>query len=95
LGAFGEKLRKQREQRGISLDAISTTRKISPRMLRAIEDEHFDQLPAAFSTKICRAYAARSASMRRDVSDYLAALRESRFIPNHPAQLSQFRRGRG
>jgi len=33
LGAFGEKLRKQREQRGISLDAISTTTKISPRML--------------------------------------------------------------
>jgi hypothetical protein len=79
LGAFGEKLRKQREQRGISLDAISTTTKISPRMLRAIEDEYFDQLPGGvFNKGFVRAYARQvGLDEEETVSDYLAALRES------------------
>ena len=79
MGAFGEKLRKQREQRGISLDAISNTTKISPRMLRAIEDEHFDQLPGGvFNKGFVRAYARQVGLDEEEaVSDYLAALRES------------------
>jgi hypothetical protein len=79
VGVFGDKLRKQRELRGISLDAISTTTKISPRMLRAIEDERFDQLPGGvFNKGFVRAYA-RQVGLDEDdaVSDYLAALRES------------------
>jgi len=51
LGAFGDKLRKQRELRGIELDAISNTTKISTRMLRALEEEHFDQLPGGVFNK--------------------------------------------
>jgi cytoskeletal protein RodZ len=79
VSAFGEKLRKQREQRGISLDAISNTTKISPRMLRAIEDEHFDQLPGGvFNKGFVRAYARQvGLDEEETVSDYLAALRES------------------
>lgn len=79
MSAFGEKLRKQREQRGISLDAISNTTKISPRMLRAIEDEHFDQLPGGvFNKGFVRAYARQvGLDEEETVSDYLAALRES------------------
>jgi cytoskeletal protein RodZ len=79
VGAFGEKLRKQREQRGISLDAISNTTKISPRMLRAIEDEHFDQLPGGvFNKGFVRAYARQvGLDEEETVSDYLEALRES------------------
>jgi cytoskeletal protein RodZ len=79
LGAFGEKLRRQREQRGITLDAISTTTKISPRMLRAIEDEHFDQLPGGvFNKGFVRAYARQVGLDEEEaISDYLAALRES------------------
>ena len=58
VGEFGEKLRKHREQRGIALDAISNTTKISTRMLRAIEEEHFDQLPGGvFNKGFVRAYA--------------------------------------
>lgn len=79
LATFGEKLRKQREQRGLSLDAISTITKISPRMLRAIEEEHFEQLPGGvFNKGFVRAYA-RLVGLDEDeaVSDYLAALRES------------------
>src|SRR6202046_2730730 len=82
LGTFGEKLRKQREQRGIALDAISNTTKISPRMLRAIEEEHFDQLPGGvFNKGFVRAYA-RIVGLDEDeaVTDYLAALRENQVL---------------
>jgi cytoskeletal protein RodZ len=92
LGAFGEKLRKQREQRGIELDAISNTTKISTRMLRALEDEHFDQLPGGvFNKGFVRAYARHVGLDEQEaVSDYLAALRESQvqdqqILPNFRA----------
>jgi hypothetical protein len=79
VGAFGEKLRKQREQRGIELDTISNTTKISTRMLRALEEEHFDQLPGGvFNKGFVRAYARQVGLDEAEaVSDYLAALRES------------------
>jgi hypothetical protein len=79
VGTFGEKLRKQREQCGISLDTISTITKISPRMLRAIEDEHFDQLPGGvFSKGFVRAYARQVGLNEEEaVADYLTALREN------------------
>jgi cytoskeletal protein RodZ len=75
LGAFGEKLRKQREQQGITLDAISGTTKISTRMLRALEDEHFDQLPGGvFNKGFVRAYARQVGLDEQEaVADYLAA----------------------
>jgi hypothetical protein len=79
LGAFGEKLRKQREQRGLALDAISNSTKISTRMLRALEDEHFDQLPGGvFNKGFVRAYARQVGLDEEEaITDYLAALRES------------------
>ncbi len=79
MGAFGEKLRRQREQRGVELEAISKTTKISVRMLRALEEEHFDQLPGGvFNKGFVRAYARHVGLDEEEaVSDYLAALRES------------------
>ncbi|MGA8271522.1 MAG: RodZ domain-containing protein [Candidatus Sulfotelmatobacter sp.] len=79
MGVFGEKLRKQREARALSLDAISTTTKISIRMLRAIEDEHFDLLPGGvFNKGFVRAYARQIGLNEEEaVSDYLIALREN------------------
>jgi cytoskeletal protein RodZ len=79
LGAFGEKLRKQREQRGLALDAISNSTKISTRMLRALEDEHFDQLPGGvFNKGFVRAYARQVGLNEEEaITDYLAALSES------------------
>jgi cytoskeletal protein RodZ len=79
VGVFGEKLRKQREQRGLELDAISNTTKISTRMLRALEDEHFDQLPGGvFNKGFVRAFARQIGLNEEEaVADYLAALRES------------------
>src|SRR5580704_11198992 len=84
LGAFGEKLRKQREQQGIGLDAISDTTKISTRMLRALEEEHFDQLPGGvFNKGFVRAYAREVGSNEEEaIADYLAAMRESQLREN-------------
>ena len=79
MGAFGEKLRKQREQRGIALDALSNTTKISTCMLRALEDERFDQLPGGvFNEGFVRAYARQvGLNEEETVADYLASLREN------------------
>jgi cytoskeletal protein RodZ len=79
VGVFGEKFRKQRELRGLELDAISNTTKISTRMLRALEDEHFDQLPGGvFNKGFVRAYARQIGLNEEEaVADYLMALRES------------------
>jgi len=101
VGTFGEKLRKQREQRGISLDTISTTTKISPRMLRAIEDEHFDQLPGGvFSKGFVRAYARQVGLNEEEaVADYLTALRENQIqsqtvLPNFGSAAAKSATGR-
>ncbi len=79
MGAFGEKLRKQREQQGIGLDAISGTTKISTRMLRALEEEHFDQLPGGvFNKGFVRAYARQVGLNEEEaVADYLDAVRQT------------------
>jgi hypothetical protein len=84
LGVFGEKLRKQREQQGIELDAISYTTKISTRMLRALEDEHFDQLPGGvFNKGFVRAYARQVGLNEEEaIADYLAAVRENQSREN-------------
>ncbi len=79
MGVFGEKLRRQREQRGIELEAISNTTKIGTRMLRALEEEQFDQLPGGvFNKGFVRAYARHVGLDEEEaITDYLAALRES------------------
>jgi cytoskeleton protein RodZ len=77
--SFGEKLRKEREQRKITLDDISSTSKISTRMLRALEEEHFDQLPGGiFNKGFVRAYARHvGLDEEQTVSDYLAAAEQT------------------
>ncbi len=79
MAEFGEKLRKQREQRGITLEAVSNTTKIGTRMLKALEEERFDQLPGGvFNKGFVRAYARQiGLDAEEAVNDYLAALRES------------------
>ena len=58
MGSFGERLRREREMRGISLDEIATATKISTRNLRALEDEKFNLLPGGiFNKGFVRAYA--------------------------------------
>jgi len=45
MGSFGEKLRRERELRGVSLREISDATRISVRFLRALEEGRLDTLP--------------------------------------------------
>ena len=58
MANFGEALRKERESRGIALDAVSGATKISLRHLNAVESDSFEQLPGGlFNKNIVRNYA--------------------------------------
>jgi cytoskeletal protein RodZ len=76
VGSFGDKFRKERERQGIKLEDVSNSTKISSRMLRAIEDEHFDQLPGGvFNKGFIRAYAKYlSLDEEETIASYLDAL---------------------
>src|SRR5262249_37502087 len=78
MGVFGDRLRREREMRGITLDEITESTKISRRHLEALEGEHFDQLPGGvFNKGFVRAYA-RFLGIDEDqaVADYSAASNE-------------------
>ncbi len=79
VGEFGEKFRKERERRGLTLDDVSSVTKINSRMLKAIEAEHFDQLPGGvFNKGFVRAYAKHlGLNDEEAVTEYLAVLREA------------------
>jgi len=58
MGEFGKELRSERESRGIELEAISDSTKISSRYLTALEQDRFEQLPGGvFNKGIVRSYA--------------------------------------
>ena len=76
---FGERLRREREMRGISLDDIAAATKIGTRLLRALEEEHFDSLPGGiFNKGYIRAYAKYvGIDEEQAVAEYLAAANET------------------
>jgi len=78
VGQFGDKFRKAREKKGISLDDASNVTKIGSRMLQAIEEEHFDQLPGGvFNKGFIRAYAKHlGINDQEAVTEYLECLRQ-------------------
>jgi cytoskeleton protein RodZ len=56
--SFGARLKREREQRKITLEEISLSTKIAGRFLLAIEEEHFDRLPGGiFNKGFVKAYA--------------------------------------
>lgn len=58
MESLGARLKREREQRRMTLDEISTSTKIGTRFLIAIEDEQFDQLPGGiFNKGFIKAYA--------------------------------------
>lgn len=76
MASFGDRLRKEREQKGITLDDIALTTKIGTRLLRALEEERFDQLPGGiFNKGFVRAYA-RHVGIDEDqaIADYMTAV---------------------
>ncbi len=55
---FGHELKEQRESRGISLDDVSVSTRVSMRHLQALEGDRFTELPGGvFNRGIVRSYA--------------------------------------
>jgi cytoskeletal protein RodZ len=79
VGQFGEKFRNAREAKNLSLDDVSNVTKIGSRMLSAIEQERFDQLPGGvFNKGFIRAYAKHLGLNDADlITEYLACLRQA------------------
>jgi cytoskeleton protein RodZ len=78
MGSFGERLQREREMRGITLEEIADSTKIGTRSLRALEQEDFDKLPGGiFNKGFVRAYARYlGIDEEQAVSDFLAAAGE-------------------
>lgn len=79
MGSFGERLRREREMRGVSLDDIADATKIGTRLLRALEEEHFELLPGGiFNKGFVRAYSKYLGLNEEEaVADYLEAAGET------------------
>lgn len=79
MGSFGDRLRREREARGITLDDVALTTKIRAGLLKALEDERFDQLPGGiFNKGFVRAYARHlGIDEEQAVNDYLIASGEA------------------
>jgi cytoskeleton protein RodZ len=78
VASFGERLKREREKRKISLDEIALSTKIGTRMLHALEEEKFDQLPGGiFNKGFVRAYARHvGLDEEQTIADYLEAAGE-------------------
>jgi cytoskeleton protein RodZ len=75
LPSFGEKLKLEREKRKITLEQISLSTKIGIRMLQALEEDKFNELPGGiFNKGFVRAYS-RFVGLDEDqtIADYLQA----------------------
>ena len=58
MASFGERLKREREMRNVSLEEIAESTKIGKRNLLALETEEFNKLPGGiFNKGFVRAYA--------------------------------------
>ena len=78
MTGFGEKMRREREMRGVSLEEISGSTKIGSRSLKALEEEDFEKLPGGiFNKGFVRAYARfLGLDEEQAVTDFEAAWRD-------------------
>lgn len=74
--SFGATLKHEREAKGIPLQEISAKTKIGVRLLKALEDEQFDQLPGGIFDKSFLRQYARFLALDEDqiISEYLRAV---------------------
>ncbi len=89
MGSFGERLRREREMRGITLEEISESTKITTRSLEALEREEFDKLPGGiFNKGFVRAYARfLGIDEEQAVADFIAVAGETEQpLPNPPSR---------
>jgi cytoskeleton protein RodZ len=78
VGSFGERLQREREMRGVTLDEIAEATKIGTRSLRALEAQEFEKLPGGiFNKGFVRSYARfLGLDEEQAVADYEAAAKE-------------------
>lgn len=88
MGEFGDKFRKTREKKGISLDDVSHVTKIGTRMLQAIEEENFDRLPGGvFNRGFIRAYAKHLGLNEEDaIASYLVCVQKTEIAAHQALQ---------
>ncbi len=75
MPSFGAKLKQEREKRKVTLEQISESTKIGTRMLQALEEDKFNQLPGGiFNKGFVRAYS-RFVGLDEDqsIAEYLQA----------------------
>lgn len=97
MNDFGETLRKEREARGIALDAITRITKISNHHLLALERSQFKALPGGvFNKGIVRGYA-RVVGLNEEewVARYLSAYRSSGAASDEDLDWTQFAENAG
>ena len=75
MATFGERLKRTRVNKKMSLEDVARATKISTRMLTALEEEKFDQLPGGvFNKGFVRAYARHlELSEEQALRDFTAA----------------------
>jgi cytoskeleton protein RodZ len=79
MATFGERLRSEREARGIGLEEIAAATKISARYLDALERDDFEHLPGDVFTKgFVRAYAEHIGLAPEDLVEGFERERDSR-----------------
>jgi len=89
VSGFGEKMRREREMRGVSLEEISESTKIGTRSLRALEQEDFEKLPGGiFNKGFVRAYS-RFLGLDEDqaVADFDTAWKEYQAEKGPPPEI--------
>jgi cytoskeletal protein RodZ len=79
MASFGDRLRRERELRGVSLREIAEGTKISARFLQALEEDRLDVLPGGlFPRSFVRQYAQFiGLDAERTVADFSAVHRET------------------
>jgi cytoskeleton protein RodZ len=84
--SFGARLKREREQRKITLDDVSVSTKIATKFIVALEEEHFDQLPGGiFNKGFVRAYARHlGIDENQAIADFVAASAPS--VPEIPPE---------
>jgi cytoskeleton protein RodZ len=84
--SFGARLKREREQRKITLDDVSVSTKIATKFIVALEEEHFDQLPGGiFNKGFVRAYARHlGIDENQAIADFVAASAPS--LPEIPPE---------
>jgi cytoskeleton protein RodZ len=97
MSGFGETLRKERESRGVALEAITRVTKIRNRHLVALEQEEFQALPGGVINKgIVRGYA-RAVGLNEEewVKRYLSAYASSGLAREEETGWEQFAENAG